>query len=317
MYFCKYQLSFILCYERMDQWHTSIEGICVFDMDGKFLNTISRPGNARNEIRRMQYWCIDTISKQVIINDSGTHIKRFSYDGTFISSTAIDESLELLDIICNNGKIYAPLPVPNDVADDLARITDDRTGISVLPARNDDQVPPASNLYPTTKIVDPGLESFLHIRRMDNALYKITDDRVDTCGLFEFLNGTSPSKTIETTRYFIIHSVETGPIAAPSEPNAPPQPEYGITAIIFHVYDKSTGKCVRYRREATDRVWNTITMQFNIVGVSHDMIISKATPSGARYILEKVADKIPQSDREMMEILSKRENSALIFHHLR
>ena len=57
-----------------------------------------------------------------------------------------------------------------------------------------------------------------------------------------------------------------------------------------------------------------IMNRFSIVGVMGDAIITIATPEGARYILENVSDKVPQSDIEKLKVLAERDNPALIIH---
>lgn len=61
------------------------KNISVFDMEGQFINKISRVGRARNEYVRLESWCLDTDLKQVIINDAFNSLKRFSYDNEYVS----------------------------------------------------------------------------------------------------------------------------------------------------------------------------------------------------------------------------------------
>ena len=88
-----------------------------------------------------------------------------------------------------------------------------------------------------------------------------------------------------------------------------------ISAYLYYLYDKSKKECTLYRLDSSTA--NTIANRFDIVGVTGNTIISKATPDGARFILDQAADKIPQSDLEMMEQLAERQNSSLILHKLK
>ena len=147
-------------------------------------------------------------------------------------------------------------------------------------------------------------------------VYRIKKDKVEQCGSFDFIVpvdenekdvsysgdilNTRPAGTYETGSKFIIKTYENNS-------------DRRITALVHYVYDKSTQKCTRYWAEY-DQNAGWISNHFKIVGVMGDAVITRATPSGARYILENAADNIPQSDLQMLKVLADRENEALIVH---
>lgn len=301
-------------------WGEGVLELAVFDTDGRFLNKVGRIGRARNEINRLEFWCLDTQKKEVVIVDSDYSIKRFAYDGTFVSSFSFEGYVPLWDVMYCNGSLYANMLMPNQVADDLIEIRDDGTYHSLMtPRANMQEMGPFSNgggIGSTQQTMDPGLESFYHLRLFDNVLYRIKKDKVEQCGSFDFIVpvdenekdvsysgdmlNTRPAGTYETGSKFIIKTYENNS-------------DRMITALVHYVYDKSTQKCTRYWAEY-DQNAGWISNHFKIVGVMGDAVITRATPSGARYILENAADNIPQSDLQMLKVIADRENEALIIH---
>ena len=80
----------------MQQRNNSIK---VFDSTGRYLNNIGRMGRARNEFLFIGEWTIDPYRNQVlIINSNGYYsnitIKRYDYQGNFISQTETDTLTE-------------------------------------------------------------------------------------------------------------------------------------------------------------------------------------------------------------------------------
>ena len=313
-------ISFYSSVYRGD-WGEGILELAVFDTDGRFLNKVGRKGRARNEINRMESWCLDTQNKEIVIIDSDYSIKRYAYDGTFVSSVSIDGYVPLWDVMFCNGRLYSSMLMPNQVADDLLELKDGGTYVPLMTPRvSMQEMGPFSNgggIGSTQQIVDPGLESFYHLRLFDNVLYRIHDSKAEPCGSFDFIKtveenqkdfyysaellNSRPAATFETDSKFIVKTQEVNS-------------DRMLTGIVYYVYDKSAEKCTRYIAEY-NRDYGMITNRFNIVGVMGDVIITRATPEGARYILENAADKVPQSDLEMLMMLAERENEALIFHH--
>ena len=296
------------------------EVISVFDMNGNYLNNISRIGRARNEYVNLDAWCLDTRRKEVVIVDAFRTIKRFKYDGTFVSSVTVDQA-SVWGIQSCNGKLYAHMLMPNNVADDIAEIQDDGTLIPLLPSRNikDETLSSGGGGIGTCPhFSDPDLNSFFHLRIFDNTIYRIEGSDYETCGLFDFIKPADenlddiihadelllsrPHFTAETEDCFIIKTYEISD-------------DRMISAYLYYLYDKSKKECTLYRLDSSTA--NTIANRFDIVGVTGNTIISKATPDGARFILDQAADKIPQSDLEMMEQLAERQNSSLILHKLK
>lgn len=293
------------------------QNISVFDMEGRFINKISRVGRARNEYVRLESWCLDTDHKQVIINDAFNTIKRFAYDGEYVSSLPLGD-YDVWSVMYVNGHVYGNMLMPNDKADDILEIKADGTFVPLLPFRGlyDDKNRPC--IGSSRQYIASDLKEFYHLRLFDNILYKIDGDKADTCKMFDFMVPAvdkavdflntemldyRPSYTIETGKYYIFEideSDETG----------------SLSAFQYYVYDKSTEKCTRYRADI-DNVYANIAFHNRVVGVDKDVIITRITPKGAQYILNKIPDKIPQSDLQMMTILAKRDNDALILHHLK
>lgn len=312
-------ISFYSSVYRGD-WGEGILELAVFDTDGRFLNKVGRKGRARNEINRMESWCLDTQNKEIVIIDSDYSIKRYAYDGTFVSSVSIDGYVPLWDVMFCNGRLYSSMLMPNQVADDLLELKDGGTYVPLMtPRASMQEMGPFSNgggIGSTQQIVDPGLESFCHLRLFDNVLYRVEEDKVEPCGSFDFIVpvdeksevsysgailNSRPAGTYETGSKFIIKTYETNE-------------DRMITGLVNYVYDKSTQKCTCYKAEYNQNV-GMISNHFKIVGVTGDVVITRATPEGARYILENAADKVPQSDLEMLKVLADRENEAIIFHH--
>ena len=303
-------------------YHEEPAEISVFDMDGHFLNKISRKGRARNEYVNIIAWCLDTRKKEVVIVDGAfTVMKRYKYDGTFVSSVNLEGYVPMWDVMFAGGKLYANMLMPNNAADDIIELKDDGTFIPLMtPRENMKEMGPFSGgggIGATPQMIDPELESFYHLRLFDNVLYRIQDDKVQSCGTFDFITpveedekefymsldllNSRPSETYETGTRFIIKTYEVNS-------------DRMVTGLVHYVYDKSTKKCTRYRAEYKENV-GMIMSRFNIVGFTGDVIITRATPDGAKYILKNAADKVPQSDLEMLKVLAERENEALIFHH--
>ena len=291
--------------------------ISVFDMEGRFINRIGRIGRARNEYVRIESWCLDTDRKQVIINDTHSSLKRFSYDGEFVSSLPLEDR-NIFHVTYINGHLYAGMLMPNNLADDIMEIKDDGTFIPLLPFRGLYDEKNRSCISSSRQHIARDLKEFHHLRLFDNILYKIDGDKADTCKMFDFIVPARekavdflntemldyrPDYTIETGKYFIFQIFES-------------DEEGYLSACQFYAYDKSTEKCTRYRARM-DADFTNISFYFGIVGADNDVVITKALPGGARYILENAADKIPESDLEMMKILASRENDAIILHHLK
>ena len=73
--------------------------ISVYDKDGRFLNKIGQKGRARNEFLRIRSWCIDKDSKEVLMYDLDAYaIKKYTYDGTFITQTSIPKEIDLMKL---------------------------------------------------------------------------------------------------------------------------------------------------------------------------------------------------------------------------
>lgn len=294
------------------------EYISVFDMEGRLINKISRIGRARDEYVSLISWCLDTDRKQVIINDAFNSLKRFSYDGKYVSSLPLGE-YDIWNILYVNGHIYGGMLMPNDKADDIIEIKDDGSFIPLLPFRGlYDESNFTGGIGSAQQHVAKNLKEFYHLRLFDNILYRIDGAKADTCKMFDFIKSVQgkaviflspemqsnrPSSTIETSKYFIFEAYKM-------------DDEFAISSFLFYVYDKSTGKCTRYSPES-DKDFSNIISRFQIVGADEDVIITTATPKGARYILENAADKVPESDLEMLKILATRDNDAIILHHLK
>lgn len=298
-----------------------VDELSVFDMDGRFLNKIGLRGRGRNEYMSIISWCIDAQNKQVLIVDSDNTIKRYAYDGTYISSVSFDELVPISSVMICGGRLYANMLVPNHVADDIIELKEDGTYVPLMDGREimQDMGPfegSLSGIGPTKQLFDPGLESFYHLRVYDDVLYRINDGQVQPCGRFDFIKRVEedeeefyfsrellysrPLLSIETADKFMIKIREVT--------------DDMVSGYVHYVYDKSTQKCKRYK-SGYDRNVGTIINNFDIVGITGDVIITRATPEGARYILENAADKVPQSDLEKLKVLAERENEALIFHH--
>ena len=295
------------------------KNISVFDMEGQFINKISRVGRARNEYVRLESWCLDTDLKQVIINDAFNSLKRFSYDNEYVSSLPLGD-YDVWNVMYVNGHVYGGMLMPNDKADDIVEIKDDGTVKPLLPFRGlyDDNFSMGGGIGSSRQYMANDLKEFYHLRLFDNILYEIDGDKADTCKMFDFmipavnkevdfLNSGMldyrPSYTIENGSYFIFETNETDEQGA-------------INAFQYYVYDKSNEKCTRYRAEI-DKDYANIIINFKIVGIDNDYVITRATPRGAQYILDNIPDKIPQSDLEMMKILATRDNEAIILHHIK
>ena len=298
-----------------------IDELSVFDMNGRFLNKIGHRGRGRNEYQSIKSWCIDAQKKQVILVDGDNTIKRYAYDGTYISSTSFEDLVPLSGVMICNGKSYANMLVPNHVADDIIELKEDGTYVPLMDGREimQDMGPfegSLSGIGPTKQLFDPGLESFYHLRVYDDVLYRINDGQVQPCGRFDFIKRVEedeeefyfsrellysrPLVSVETTDKFVIKFREVNS-------------DNMVSGYVHYVYDKSTQKCKRYK-SGYDRNVGTIINNFDIVGITGDIIITRATPEGARYILENAADKVPQSVLEKLKVLAERENEALIFH---
>ena len=298
-----------------------VDELSVFDMDGRFLNKIGLRGRGRNEYMSIISWCIDAQNKQVLIVDSDNTIKRYAYDGTYISSVSFDELVPISSVMICGGRLYANILVPNNVADDIIELKEDGTYVPLMDGREimQDMGPfegSLSGIGPTKQLFDPGLESFYHLRVYDDVLYRINDGQVQPCGRFDFIKQVEedeeefyfsrellysrPLLSIETADKFVIKFREVNS-------------DNMVSGYVHYVYDKSTQKCKRYK-SGYDRNVGTIINNFDIVGITGDVIITRATPEGARYILENAADKVPQSDLEKLKVLAERENEALIFH---
>ena len=296
--------------------------ISVFDMDGRFLNKIGRKGRARNEYVNLETWCLDTRRKEVVIVDSDFKtMKRYTYDGTFVSSVTLKEYAPMWNLMYVNGKLYANMLLPNKVADDIIVFKDDGSFVPLMtPRANMLELGPFSGgggMGNIRQIINPSLESFYHLRLYDNVLYRIQDDKAHPCGSFDFIQTVDendkdfylatdlligrPEKCLETGSKFIFHCLEVNS-------------DRMLVGEVYYVYDKSTQKCTRYKAVYDDNV-GTISHRFNIVGIDGETIITRATPDGARYILKNLADKVPQSDLQILQKLAERENEALIFFH--
>ena len=282
--------------------------ISVYDLDGHYLNRIGRKGRARNEFIRASGWCLDIERNEVLILDrSSNAIKRYSYDGTYISQIPLPDDHHIDQPFMAGGKIYLQALLPDDAVDNLMLINPDGTFNTLL---NNREITTQEYLMigSNSEMQAADMTSFLHMRPFDRNLYKVTGTTVDTCGFFDFLKvppaGKLKSITTDDVDYFL------------AIPYIGPQTsDYLFIRCMnvneLYVYDKRTGICTRYHS------WTNKAFGPKPIGASGNIIITKITPFDAQDALEYRENLISESDKPMLQAIASCENDALLLYHLK
>lgn len=281
--------------------------ISVYDLDGHYLNRIGRKGRARNEFIQIKSWCLDIERNEVLILDNSSHaIKRYAYDGTYLSQISLPDYQYIHQIFMAGGKLYGQTLIPDDTADNLMLINDDGTFNTILNKR--EIVTDGFGIAPSSKMQAADLTSFYYMRPLDSNLYKITGSTVDTCGFFDFLKippaNILKNFTTDDTDYLI------GILSISSQTS-----DYVFMrqfGSAMHVYNKLTGICTCYDFPSTKMAFDP-----DPVGASGNIIIAKITPFDAKAALENREELISESDKPMLQTIASRENDALLFYHLK
>ena len=281
--------------------------ISVYDLDGHYLNRISRKGRARNEFIQIKSWCLDIEHNEVLILDNSSHaIKRYAYDGTYISQISLPDYQYIHHIFMAGGKIYGQTLIPDDTADNLMLINDDGTFNPILDKR--EIVTDGFGIGPNSSKQAADLTSFYYMRPFDRNLYKITGSTVDTCGYFDFLKippaNILKNFTTDDTDYLI----DILSISSQTSDYVFMQ-QFGSA---MYVHNKLTGICTCYDFPSTKMAFDP-----NPVGASGNIIITKISPFSAQSAIENREELISESDKPMLQAIASRENDALLFYHLK
>ena len=282
--------------------------ISVYDLNGRFLNKIGMRGRARNEFLYINSWYLDIERNHVLILDNGSQsIKRYSYDGTYISQIPLPDDIHANRIFMNGGRLYVQSLTPNDITDDLIELNDDGTFTNLFSHR--DIITENFFLEGISRQPATGLTQFYYLRLFDNTLYKVTGSKVDSCGLFNFFNVPSAQKLRNLT------TDDDGLLMQMHSMTAPETTNYIIInkwSGPIYVYNKLTGKCTCYQFNATQ-----LPYQSRIIGASGNTIITRLTSFYAQNALENHSDIISDSDKQMLQAIASSENDALILYHLK
>ena len=281
--------------------------ISVYDKEGRFLNKIGQKGRARNEFLRIRSWCIDKDSKEVRMYDLDAYaIKKYTYDGTFITQTSIPKEIDLMKLFLTDKRMYVQSTVPNDVSDDFMELREDGSYTPLLPMR---QIATDGGwrVGIVSHFRDQDLKEFYHLRAFDNTLYRISDGKADSCGYFEFIDVLPANKLENLTFDYLIT------LKQPNE--CYETPAYFVASefeAADYVYYKPTGKCTCYRYDIAK-----LPYRRKIVGVAGDVLIAGVGASDAQIALKEHPELIPEQDKVMLETVAGRENDALVFYHLK
>ena len=281
--------------------------ISVYDKEGRFLNKIGQKGRARNEFLRIRSWCIDKDSKEVLMYDLDAYaIKKYTYDGTFITQTSIPKEIDLMKLFLTDKRMYVQSTVPNDVSDDFMELKEDGSYTPLLPMR---QIATDGGwrVGIVSHFRDQDLKEFYHLRAFDNTLYRISDGKADSCGYFEFID-VPPANKLENLTFDYLITLK--------QPNECYETPAYFVASEFeaadYVYHKPTGKCTCYRYDIAK-----LPYRRKIVGVAGDVLIAGVSASDAQIALKEHPELIPEQDKVMLETVAGRENDALVFYHLK
>ena len=159
----------------------------VYDVNGNYLHGIGHKGRASNEYQAIRDWSIDIVNKEVLIYDSFMdRIQKYSYDGSFKSSITLnDEEISRgYQLFCSNSRIYIQSMLPNEYSDDITRIINSEE-IKNLTTKREIST---NNFYiqGITQYSSPGNDTLYHIRPLDNLLYKIADQELNTWGQMDY-----------------------------------------------------------------------------------------------------------------------------------
>ena len=281
--------------------------ISVYDLDGHYLNRIGRKGRARNEFIQIKSWCLDIERNEVLILDNSSHaIKRYAYDGTYISQISLPDYQYIERIFMVGGKIYGQTLTPDDTADNLMLINDDGTFNVLLDKR--EIVTDNFGIGSTSGMLAADMTSFYHMRPFDRNLYKITGSTVDTCGFFDFLK-VPPANILKNFTTDYTDYLMAIPAIGTQTSNYLILQLFGSSK---YIYNKQTGICTCY-----DFHWSKMAYEPNPVGASGNIIIAKISPFNAQSALENREELISESDKPMLQTIASRENDALLFYHLK
>lgn len=281
--------------------------ISVYDKEGRFLNKIGQKGRARNEFLRIRSWCIDKDSKEVLMYDLDAYaIKKYTYDGTFITQTSIPKEIDLMKLFLTDKRMYVQSMVPNDVSDDFMELREDGSYTPLLPMRQM-ATDEGWRVGIVSHFRDQDLKEFYHLRAFDNTLYRISDGKADSCGYFEFID-VPPANKLENLTFDYLITLK--------QPNECYETPAYFVASEFeaadYVYQKPTGKCTCYRYDIAK-----LPYRRKIVGVAGDVLIAGVSASDAQIALKEHTELIPEHDKVMLEAVAGRENDALVFYHLK
>ena len=281
--------------------------LSVFDKNGKFLHRIGRRGRAQNEYLYLSSWALDKANREVYMLDrSSDIIKRYSYDGEYISQIDLTDETSTSRMFMIGNKLYIQTLMPYDKRDDLVELNLDGTCRELFERRD---IGTNGWGFSGGHIRKPSeLKSFYHLRPLDNTLYHISDDgQVDSCGYFDFIKVptqakmrnlttddadylmTIPSVTYESADYYIVVIAN--------------QPVY--------VLSKSTGKLMGYKRsEPGFFIFNRST-----IGITDDMIICSFSSEDAKHGMTMT--NAPDDLKTMYRDMAESENESLIFYRLK
>ena len=281
--------------------------LSVFDKNGKFLHRIGRRGRAQNEYLYLSSWALDKANREVYMLDrSSDIIKRYSYDGEYISQIDLTDETSTSRMFMIGNKLYIQTLMPYDKRDDLVELNLDGTCRELFERRDIGTNGWGFSGGHIRKSSE--LKSFYHLRPLDNTLYHISDDgQVDSCGYFDFIMVPTQAKmrnlTTEDADYLMTIPSVTYESA-----------DYYIVVIAkqpVYVLSKSTGKLMGYKRSEPD----FFTSVRGTIGVTDDMIICGFSSEDAKHGMTMT--NAPDDLKTMYRDMAESENESLIFYRLK
>ena len=282
--------------------------LSVFDKNGKYLRRIGRKGRAQNEYLHLSSWALDKANREVYMLDrSSDIIKRYSYDGEYISQIDLTDETSTSRMFMIGNKLYIQTLMPYDKRDDLVELNLDGTCRELFERRDIGTNGWGFSGGHIRKSSE--LKSFYHLRPLDNTLYHISDDgQVDSCGYFDFIKVPTQAKmrnlTTEDADYLMTIPSVTYESA-----------DYYIVVIAnqpVYVLSKSTGKLTGYKPE------NSSFLVFNraVVGITDDQIICSFPSEEAKHAARTFTNA-PDDLKTMYRDMAASENESLIFYHIK
>jgi hypothetical protein len=307
----------------------SAQAIFIFDMQGRFLEKISKKGGAPNEFYQLAGMSIDKKEKQLLAYDNRKRVMMYyTLDGRFIRRENMPFSFYgSFAVLPSSGMTVSATNKSNrnthlENLDDYRLIYTDSVGtIKKTAFECDDNVDlPIS----WSQIIENG-EELLYYPQFQNKLYQITDSTVNIkyeIKLNADFNQYNPDRLLSFRNLETFNNYWNSTTKLDTRMAENTNHLYFMVSDkkerVFCFYDKLTKNLIATKDIAFDEDW---IIRFSVIYAYNDLFIATVDPGLIKALkqvdIENGKNKLSQEAKDMIDSLEEDDNSVLVLFKLK